>query len=149
MKVVLIFLKCRAALLTGLYPVSTGVWPGVFFPEAIGGLSNVNMVNYDTYFWANKTYDVVFFVYRNLYFFHTKAKKLRDSLGYETTIIGKWHLGHGVNGTHLPTRHGFDHYFGIPYSHDMCPCLTCFPHQVRHRPWIDRKSLAGGQIEIK
>ena len=23
----------------------------------------------------------------------------------------------------------FDHYLGIPYSHDMCPCTQCFPHQ--------------------
>ena len=31
--------------------------------------------------------------------------------------IGKWHLGHHPE--FLPTRHGFDHYFGIPYSNDM------------------------------
>src|SRR5947209_7438388 len=31
--------------------------------------------------------------------------------------IGKWHLGHLPG--FLPTRHGFDHYFGIPYSNDM------------------------------
>lgn len=37
--------------------------------------------------------------------------------GYATTCIGKWHLGHLPD--YLPTRHGFDHYFGIPYSNDM------------------------------
>ena len=29
----------RAALLTGLYPVSTGIWPGVLWPNSVGGLS--------------------------------------------------------------------------------------------------------------
>jgi arylsulfatase A-like enzyme len=37
--------------------------------------------------------------------------------GYATACIGKWHLGHKP--TFLPTRHGFDSYFGIPYSNDM------------------------------
>ena len=26
----------------------------------------------------------------------------------------------------LLDRHGFDHYYGIPYSHGMCPCVKCF-----------------------
>jgi len=37
--------------------------------------------------------------------------------GYATMCIGKWHLGHRPQ--FLPTRHGFDHYLGIPYSNDM------------------------------
>ncbi len=37
--------------------------------------------------------------------------------GYATICIGKWHLGHHPR--FLPTRHGFDHYLGIPYSNDM------------------------------
>ena len=37
--------------------------------------------------------------------------------GYSTMCIGKWHLGD--HPTFLPTRQGFDHYFGIPYSNDM------------------------------
>jgi arylsulfatase A-like enzyme len=39
--------------------------------------------------------------------------------GYATGIFGKWHLGHLPQ--FLPTRHGFDEYFGIPYSNDMWP----------------------------
>jgi arylsulfatase A len=39
------------------------------------------------------------------------------SHNYATMCIGKWHLGHLP--AYLPTRHGFDHYFGIPYSNDM------------------------------
>lgn len=47
---------------------------------------------------------------------HTVAE-LMKAQGYATMIIGKWHLGDQPE--FLPTRHGFDHYFGIPYSNDM------------------------------
>jgi len=39
--------------------------------------------------------------------------------GYATAAIGKWHLGHHVQ--FLPQQHGFDQYFGLPYSNDMWP----------------------------
>src|SRR5205823_7925063 len=39
--------------------------------------------------------------------------------GYATAIYGKWHLGHHPR--FLPTHHGFDDYFGLPYSNDMWP----------------------------
>jgi len=39
--------------------------------------------------------------------------------GYRTGCIGKWHLGRPEK--YLPTRRGFDSYFGIPYSNDMTP----------------------------
>jgi arylsulfatase A-like enzyme len=48
----------------------------------------------------------------------TIAKVLKPD--YATGMFGKWHLG--SNGVHWPpTNHGFDRYFGIPYSHDMEP----------------------------
>ena len=46
----------------------------------------------------------------------TMAEVLR-SRGYTTAIIGKWHLGDQL--PFLPTRQGFDLFFGIPYSDDM------------------------------
>ena len=48
----------------------------------------------------------------------TLAELLSDR-GYSTGIFGKWHLGHldAFN----PTRHGFEEYYGIPYSNDMWP----------------------------
>ncbi len=39
--------------------------------------------------------------------------------GYATVCIGKWHLGDQPE--FLPTRQGFDYYFGLPYSNDMGP----------------------------
>jgi len=39
--------------------------------------------------------------------------------GYATACFGKWHLGHHPK--FLPLQHGFDEYFGLPYSNDMWP----------------------------
>ncbi len=39
--------------------------------------------------------------------------------GYATAIFGKWHLG--SHPEFLPLQHGFDEYFGLPYSNDMWP----------------------------
>jgi arylsulfatase A-like enzyme len=47
---------------------------------------------------------------------HTVAE-LMKARGYATICLGKWHLGDQPE--FLPTRHGFDHYFGLPYSNDM------------------------------
>jgi len=48
----------------------------------------------------------------------TIAQMLKPA-GYKTMCVGKWHLGHLEQ--HLPTNHGFDEYYGIPYSNDMTP----------------------------
>ncbi|XP_062500868.1 arylsulfatase A-like [Corticium candelabrum] len=93
----------RVALLTGRYQTRSGIWPGVFGAASTGGIPH------------NET---------------TSAEVLKQA-GYATAIVGKWHLGVGKNQTYLPTNHGFDYYMGIPYSHDMCPCLICFyPNQA-------------------
>ncbi len=46
----------------------------------------------------------------------TVAEVLQEA-GYATAIIGKWHLGDAA--PFLPTRQGFETFFGIPYSDDM------------------------------
>jgi arylsulfatase A-like enzyme len=46
----------------------------------------------------------------------TIAERLKEK-GYATMCIGKWHVGDQPE--FLPTKQGFDHYFGIPYSNDM------------------------------
>lgn len=79
----------RAALLTGRYPVRTGTHGGVFFEWSANGLGPEEV---------------------------TIAEVLKAE-GYATAMVGKWHLGHRPE--YLPTRQGFDQYFGIPYSNDM------------------------------
>jgi arylsulfatase A-like enzyme len=48
----------------------------------------------------------------------TMAEMLKAA-GYATAIYGKWHLGDAPE--FLPNEHGFEDYFGIPYSNDMWP----------------------------
>jgi arylsulfatase A-like enzyme len=80
----------RAALLTGRYPVRTGV-VNVLMPDSKNGLS------------ASET---------------TIPRFLKDA-GYRTACFGKWHLGNKPE--FAPNRHGFDEYYGVPYSNDMDP----------------------------
>lgn len=84
----------RAALLTGRLPVRNGVFGTksankVFFTNSTSGLPKREV---------------------------TLAKALKEK-GYQTAIVGKWHLGSLPQ--FLPLNYGFDHYFGIPYSNDM------------------------------
>ena len=83
----------RGALLTGCYPprISFGDFEGnwVLMPGQAVGLN------------PEET---------------TIAGALKD-VGYTTKIIGKWHVGDQKEV--LPTEHGFDSYFGLPYSNDM------------------------------
>lgn len=83
----------RGAMLTGCYPprIGFGEFSGrwVLFPGAADGLHPSEM---------------------------TFASMLKRE-GYATQIVGKWHCGDQP--PFLPTSHGFDEYFGIPYSNDM------------------------------
>ena len=88
----------RAGLLTGRYQMRSGVYPGVFIPSSASGLP------------ANET---------------TMAAALK-TIGYNTGMVGKWHLGVGENWEYIPTEHGFDSWMGVPYSHDMPDPNLCF-----------------------
>ena len=82
----------RAGLLTGRYPIRNGMTSakrGVLFPDSNGGLPSSEV---------------------------TIAEVLKEK-NYATAAVGKWHLGHLPQ--FLPTRQGFDSYYGIPYSNDM------------------------------
>jgi len=80
----------RAALLTGRYPVRSGLTQ-VLFPQSKGGIPDSE----------------------------TTIAQMLKGAGYRTSMVGKWHLGHLPQ--YLPVRHGFDSYFGLPYSNDMTP----------------------------
>lgn len=84
----------RASLLTGCYPKRVGLHQNeaggwVLFPGNHRGLNPSEI---------------------------TLAEVLKDR-GYATACVGKWHLGDQPE--FLPTRQGFDTYFGIPFSNDM------------------------------
>ncbi|MAS92404.1 MAG: arylsulfatase [Verrucomicrobiales bacterium] len=82
----------RAGLMTGRLPIRNGMCSDqrrVLFPDSSGGLPPSEI---------------------------TISSALKG-LGYKTAAVGKWHLGHLPQ--YLPTSHGFDSYFGIPYSNDM------------------------------
>lgn len=65
--------------------------------------------------------------------------ELFQSKGYATAMYGKWHLGHHPQ--FLPTRHGFDDYYGIPYSNDMWPY-----HPENPDAWGDLPTFEGEDI---
>ena len=69
--------------------------------------------------------------------------ELLRSKGYATAAIGKWHLGHRT--PFLPLQHGFDSYFGLPYSNDMWPS---HPEKVRFPdlPLIEGNEIVDAQV---
>ena len=77
--------------------------------------------------------------------------ELCQSQGYRTAAYGKWHLGHHPK--FLPTSHGFDEFYGIPYSNDMWPR---HPASVAKRqndpkasiPWAELPMIEGTEIVI-
>ena len=67
--------------------------------------------------------------------------------GYATACYGKWHLGHHPK--FLPTNHGFDDYFGLPYSNDMWPYhpeITHLPMEERYKRWPHVPLIEGTKI---
>lgn len=83
----------RAAMLTGCYPPRIGF--GDFYGQRVLFPGNAIGLNPNEITIAD----------------------LLKAQGYATEIIGKWHCGDQPE--FLPTRHGFDNYYGIPYSNDM------------------------------
>ncbi|NOX55163.1 MAG: sulfatase, partial [Planctomycetes bacterium] len=67
--------------------------------------------------------------------------------GYATAVFGKWHLGHHPR--FLPLRHGFDEYFGLPYSNDMWPYhpgVAHLPMSERVKRWPPLPLIEGDKI---
>ena len=85
----------RAALMTGCYPKRIDLATGSNFGVLLAG--DRKGLNPDEI---------------------TIAEVLKTA-GYKTGMFGKWHLGDQPE--FLPTKQGFDEYFGIPFSHDIHP----------------------------
>jgi arylsulfatase A-like enzyme len=73
----------RAALMTGRDPIRLGVAYGVILPWDSGGVHTSE---------------------------HFMPESFREA-GYQTAMVGKWHLGHAQQGLH-PNARGFDHFYG-------------------------------------
>lgn len=69
----------------------------------------------------------------------TTIAEIFKSQGYNTAIYGKWHLGHHPE--FLPTRHGFDEFFGIPYSNDMWPFHPTKPDFFPDLPLLENEMV--------
>jgi arylsulfatase A len=99
----------RAALLTGRYPVRSGMAHDRF--RVLRNRSTGHLPENEI----------------------TLAEALKTR-GYATAAIGKWHLGvWSINPTGHPRRHGFDFYFGLPHSNDMDPTRAA-PRGAPGRP---------------
>lgn len=66
---------------------------------------------------------------------------------YATACFGKWHLGH--HRKFLPMQHGFDEYFGLPYSNDMWPFhpgVRDLPMEQRLKKWPHLPLIEGNDV---
>lgn len=69
---------------------------------------------------------------------YTIADYLKQN-NYATGIFGKWHLG--CLPEHMPTRHGFTEFFGIPYSNDMWAFHPKPGHPYKALPLYDNETV--------
>jgi arylsulfatase A len=116
----------RAGLLTGRYPVRMGLANSVLFPHSGDhGLPPKEQT----------------------------LAELMKGAGYRTACVGKWHLGHQKK--YLPTAHGFDSFFGIPFSNDMwmAPELEAAPELllregVTQRQLVELRKLSLSKWDV-
>jgi arylsulfatase A len=105
----------RAALMTGCYPKRIGLDAGerhaVLLPGDSIGLSTEE----------------------------TTVATILKGAGYDTKCIGKWHLGDQPE--FCPQRHGFDEFFGLPYSNDMLPDHPIKEHSFPPLPLMENSEV--------
>jgi arylsulfatase A-like enzyme len=109
----------RSALLTGCYPTRVGM-SGALLPG-----SKIALNPQET----------------------TLAAMLKQA-GYQTAMLGKWHLGNKA--PYFPIHYGFDSFFGTPYSHDIWPrdhfgARITDPKDIRYN-WPELPLLDGDRV---
>lgn len=77
----------------------------------------------------------------------TTIAQVLKTKGYATGMAGKWHLGHHPR--FLPTRHGFDSYFGLPYSNDMWPHHPERPKGYPTLPLIENETVVNPDVKAE
>lgn len=106
----------RAGLLTGRYPVRTGMAVGVTYPHSTSGLPQTE----------------------------TTIATVLGQAGYRTAMLGKWHLGSTAES--WPTAHGFDRFWGVPWSNDMTP-LPLYRNFERIEEPLQQETFADRLVE--
>jgi arylsulfatase A-like enzyme len=77
----------------------------------------------------------------------TTIAEICKQQGFATACFGKWHLGHHKK--FLPKQHGFDEYFGLPYSNDMWPYhpgVLHLPMEERVKKWPHLPLIDGNEV---
>ncbi len=101
----------RAALMTGSYPTRVNMGERVLLDADAKGLNPDEI---------------------------TIAEVLK-SAGYKTGMFGKWHLGDQPQ--FMPTRQGFDEFFGLPYSYDISPYHGNKKHNFSPLPLMEGEKV--------
>lgn len=96
----------RAGLLTGRYPARTGLAAGVLYSHSTYGLPQTE----------------------------TTIATVLKGAGYRTAMLGKWHLGSTAET--WPTAHGFDRFWGVPWSNDIKPLPLFRDKTILEQPLV-------------
>ena len=105
----------RAALLTGAWP------PRVNMPNVLNPLQPQGMPQQETL-----------------------LSEYLKTAGYATGHFGKWHLGDpAANPAHHPMNHGFDRWWGTPYSNDYPTVPVYDDHDHRRDDRLSRRADPG------
>lgn len=96
----------RAGLLTGRYAARSGLAVGVLYAHSTYGLPQSEVT----------------------------LPELLQGAGYRTAMLGKWHLGSVAEA--WPTRHGFERFWGVPWSNDMNPLPLFRDEAVIEEPLV-------------